>query len=185
MAGQDINRDVLNTAYKAYSAGDGQPLLDAMAEDVVLELCVPVEAFRFAGPLRGKTAVTRALREIGEDYEWLGYRLHDLLVQGDLAVALTGGRIRHRGSDKTFDLALVDVVRMRGGKIVEFKEYFDSLGALMEIGLPASTFADLMASPSGRKRSRAKAKSSAKAAGRTAGKKIRPKSQRRVRSRRV
>src|ERR1044072_5534587 len=141
MAGQDVNRGVLTTVHMAYSAGNGQPLLDAMADDVALELCGPVEAFRFAGRLRGTAAVARALREISEDYEWVGYRLQDLLVHGDLAGALAGGRRRRRRSAKAFDLARVGVGRMRDGKIVEFKEYFDSLGALMKIGLPASTFA--------------------------------------------
>ena len=136
MTDQIGNRDVLTKAYAAYGEGNGQPLLDAMAEDVTLELCVPVEAFRFAGPLRGKASVARAMQEIREDYDWVEYRLHDLLVQGDLAVALAGGRIRHRATSKAFDLSMVDVIRMRGGKIVDFKEYFDSLGAVMNIGVP-------------------------------------------------
>jgi ketosteroid isomerase-like protein len=182
MTDQTGNRDLLARAYAAYSQGNGQPLLEAMAEDVTLELCVPVEAFRFAGPLRGRATVARAMQEIREDYDWLEFRLHDLLVQGDLAVALTGGRIRHRATNKAFDLSLVDVVRMRGGKIVDFKEYFDSLGAVMKIGVPKTAFADFM-TPGGKRRrarQRPKAKSKARRASPKAAKKARPKKAKRT-----
>src|SRR5262245_25312436 len=92
------NYRTLKSAYRAYGRGDAQPFLDAMHDDAVLEYCVPADAFRFAGPLRGKAEIIRGLGQIAEEYEWLKFNLNHLLTDGDLAIALTSGRIRHRHS---------------------------------------------------------------------------------------
>src|SRR5512139_899481 len=110
------NYRILKSMYQAYGRGDAQPLLDAMHDDVALECCVPAEKFRFAGPLRGKAEVIRGFGQIAEEYEWLKFNLDHLLTDGDLAIALTSGRIRHRHSKAEVKVDMVDVIRMKHGK---------------------------------------------------------------------
>jgi ketosteroid isomerase-like protein len=129
------NYRILKAAYQAYSRGNGQAFLDAMHDDVVVEYCAPADIFPFAGPLRGKQAVIRGVGQIAAEYEWLKFNLNHLLVDGDLAVVLTSGRIRHRQTMAEVKVDMVDVVRMRDGRIADVKEYFDSLGVAKKAGL--------------------------------------------------
>jgi uncharacterized protein len=129
------NYRILKAAYQAYCKGDGQAFLDAMHDDVVVEYCVPADIFPFAGPLQGKRAVLHGVGQITAEYEWLKFNLNHLLVDEDLAVALTSGRIRHRQTMAEIKVDMVDVIRMRDGRIIDVKEYFDSLGVAKKAGL--------------------------------------------------
>jgi len=129
------NYQILKAAYQAYCKGNGQAFLDAMHDDVVVEYCAPTDIFPFAGPLRGKPAVIRGVGQIAAEYEWLKFNLNHLLVDGDLGVALTSGRIRHRQSMTEIKVDMVDVIRMKDGRIIDVKEYFDSLSVAKKAGL--------------------------------------------------
>ena len=131
------NYRILKAAYQAYCKGNGQAFLDAMHDEVVVEYCVPAEIFSFAGPLRGKQAVIRGVGQIAAEYEWLKFNLNHKLVDDDLAVALTSGKIRHRQTAAEVKVDMVDVIRMKDGRIIDVKEYFDSLGVAKKAGLPA------------------------------------------------
>jgi ketosteroid isomerase-like protein len=139
------NYRLLKSVYQAYARGDAQAFLDAMHDDVVMEYCAPADVFRFAGPLRGKAEVVRGIGQIAEEYEWLKFNLNHLLTDGDLAIALTSGRIRHRHSTVELKVDMVDVIRLKSGKIVDLKEYFDSLGVLKKIGFNNATMTELAA----------------------------------------
>ena len=52
--------------------------------------------------------------------------MREIIAQDNRVVALCGGRIKHRKSGRIVSIDLVDVIRLRNGKIVEFIEYFDS-----------------------------------------------------------
>ena len=70
------------------------------------------------------------IAQIAEDYDWLTFAPREVIGAGDRVIGVSGGRIKHRASGAVMTIELVDVVRLRGGKIVEFTEYFDSARVL-------------------------------------------------------
>ena len=130
MAHKRRNLAVLGKIYKAYSRGNPDQLLSAMSEDVRFGLVAQQEHFRFGGVRKGKRWARRVISEINEDYHWLKYEVREYIAQKDRVVALTGGRVKHRASGRVMTVDLVDVVRMKDGKIVEFTEHFDTAGLL-------------------------------------------------------
>jgi uncharacterized protein len=124
------NLAVLQEIYKAYSNGNSDKFLSAIADDVRFGIVAQPKDFRFAGIRNGRRWAERVIAQINEDYQWLKYEVREFIVQGDRVVALTGGRVKHRASGAAMTVDLVDVLRMKDGKIVEFTEYFDTAGVL-------------------------------------------------------
>lgn len=120
----------LRDLYEAYGRKDPSVFFGMLSRDVRFRIAAPRPHFRFAGPARGKAAVQRAIAQIAEDYEWQQFANRTVIGDGDRFFAVSGGRIKHRASGAVMTLELIDVIRVRNGKIVEFTEYFDSARVL-------------------------------------------------------
>jgi hypothetical protein len=120
------NLAVVRALYDAYARGDSQPLFESMADDGQIGFAATKRHFDFAGMFKGRKGAERVIGYIASQVQWLKYECRELIANGDRVVALTGGRIKARNSDRTADIDMVDVIRLRDGKIVEFVEYFDS-----------------------------------------------------------
>lgn len=144
MAEQDLT-GIMAAAYAAYGEGDADPFFSLIANDAVIRFAAPTEVFPFAARRRGPAGAREAIGQILTAYEWLAFWAHELIAEGDMLVALTGGRIRHRPSGRETEIHLADLIRFDGGKIVEFVEFFDTAGlADWSSGgnLPAGTLID-------------------------------------------
>src|SRR5437867_2138100 len=117
MTVEEANAATLRRIYEAYAGGDPRPLYDALVTDA---------RFRVnASCVRFLTTCRDVIDQIAKDYEWEEFGCFDVICQGNRAVGLTGGRIKHRETGVAMDLDLVDVVRFHDGKIAEFATYFD------------------------------------------------------------
>jgi ketosteroid isomerase-like protein len=97
-----------------------------LAPDIRFGIAGPPEHFRFAGIGRGVDWARKVLAEIGEDFEWLEYRVRELIAERDWVIALTGGSIRDRATGALHEIDLVDVIRLRDDRITDFVEYYDT-----------------------------------------------------------
>lgn len=132
------NRSLLAGIYAGYTRGDAQPLFAALAADVEFRLCGPADLLPVAGAYRGPVGVRDAIKAINDEYQWLRYELRRLIVEGDTAMALTGGRLRHRRSRVEMEMDLANLVHIQDGRIVSFAEFFDTAGLLAwQEGAPA------------------------------------------------
>lgn len=120
----------LRALYAAYGRKDPSVFFGLLAPDVRFRIAAPRAQFRFAGPKRGPAAVQRVIAQIAEDYDWLTFANRELVGDRGHYVAISGGRLKHRKSGAVMTVELIDVIRMRGGKIVAFTEYFDSARVL-------------------------------------------------------
>ncbi len=124
------NVAAMRAMYAAYGRKDPQPFFDLLSPRVRFCVAAPAAQFRFAGPKHGKAAVQRVIAQIAEDYDWLSFAPREVIGAGDRVIGVSGGRLKHRGSGAVMTVELVDVVRLRNGKIVEFTEYFDTARVL-------------------------------------------------------
>lgn len=120
------NVEALRRAYDAYRRGDPKPFFELCAEDVRFGLAAAPEHFAYAGVRSGRDWVMHVIGEIAKDFAWEDFQARELIAERDWVIALTGGKIRDRASNALLSADIVDVIRMKDGKVVQFVEYFDS-----------------------------------------------------------
>jgi hypothetical protein len=120
------NVEALRRAYEAYRNGDARPFFELCAEDVQFGLAAAPEHFAYAGVRRGRDWVMHVIGEIAKEFAWEDFQARELIAERDRVIALTGGKIRDRSCNALLSADIVDVIRMKDGKVVQFVEYFDS-----------------------------------------------------------
>jgi ketosteroid isomerase-like protein len=126
MAGGKSNREVMRGIYEGYSRGDLAPFFAVMAEDGRFGFAARRQDIDFAGVWTGHKNIGTSLDKLAKRFKWEKFSCRELIADGDRVVALTGGEVRCLVSNNLIPFEMVDVIRFRDGKIVEFVEYFDS-----------------------------------------------------------
>ena len=122
------NKAVLAEVYAAYRRKDAGPLIGLLAEDASYNSVAGLQDFRFAGPCHGRDAWIENLARIAEDYELEKYEVLQMVAQGDLVAAHADVAFRDRKTGKVAGSEKIDLFRLRDGRVLEFNEFFDSLG---------------------------------------------------------
>jgi ketosteroid isomerase-like protein len=102
-------------------------MMDYIAEDIVYNVSGNWMALPFVGQVKGKANMARALVSIATQFENLGSEIHDLLIEGERVALRRTSRVRHRGTNRVADVAIVDFLRFRDGLVIELSEVTDSL----------------------------------------------------------
>jgi len=84
----------------------------------------------FTQGCRSKAEVKRYFEELGTQWAMLGYKMDEFIAQGDRVVAVGKVSWRHRATGNAVHTPLVNVIRMRDGKIVDFMEFYDTAAAM-------------------------------------------------------
>lgn len=79
----------------------------------------------FAGEMAGKTAIEASLREMRRQFEYLVYRPHNLVADGDVVRLRVEHIYEHRASGAVLSGNFRLVFTVREGKIVRGEEYHD------------------------------------------------------------
>jgi len=126
MATEDTRRAVTDF-YGAYVRGDVDRVASYIGEDIKWVIYAPPTLFRFAGPRRGKGAVLETLAAIATDYALENYETKIIMADGDRAAVISDVRFSQRTSQRVLNFRIADVMRLEGGRIVEFEEFVDSV----------------------------------------------------------
>jgi uncharacterized protein len=127
------NVEVVRRAVSALAAGDWQAVFETW--DPQIEWHFEREAV-ISGVRRGRDGVRAALSSFMTEWENFAVEIEDLIAADDervvMLVHLTG---RGRGSGVPLDFREANIFTIRGGRIVNVKEYFDRGQALEAAGL--------------------------------------------------
>lgn len=123
------NKRALAGVYASYQEHDVNPFLGLFADDASYNSVASVKDFRFAGPSQGRAAIVESLGRIAVDYSLIKYDIFEMVAQHDLVAVHADVAFRQRNTGKIARTEKADVFRMRGGKILEFNEFFDTLTA--------------------------------------------------------
>ncbi len=110
-------RRVADALYAAFLAGDAEGMLAQMADDVEVR-------FLGQGTFHGLPAVRRFMAFAGPLLEDLDFRIRKLIVDGEVAAAVWEESAR-TADGEPWENHGVDVIRVRGGKIVSLHENND------------------------------------------------------------
>lgn len=117
--------------YKAYAEGRFQLLLDeAIDDEIEFVSSAPQQIFPYFGRGRGKAALLAAWEASRAEYEFLSYLPLLIVADGaNAAAVVVQMRIRHRTTDRVTSVVVADFLRFRLGRVVEFRQFMDSLDA--------------------------------------------------------
>lgn len=122
------NQAQVRSLYAAYAAGDRMAFNDLLADDVHWHSVGPAE-LPWAGLRQGRDAVHEYFRILERESAIEGYVPDHALCDGDWLILLGTLRVRLHGDEMAVDYPKVDAIRFRDGKIVEFREYYDTATA--------------------------------------------------------
>ena len=135
-------RAIVQELYKAYREGNAQRVAGLIHEDIDWCIHGPSRVFAFEGPRRGIAQVMEVLAAIGQQFELRRYEHELLIVEGERAAVLSQVSFIQRATGRTLSMRLINFIRVRDGKIVEFREFSDTfdvveqaLGAWLEVPL--------------------------------------------------
>jgi ketosteroid isomerase-like protein len=110
-------RRVVDALYEAFLAGDPEGMLAQMADDVEVR-------FLAQGTFRGLPAVRRFMDFAGGLLTDVNFRIRKIVVDGDVGAAIWEETAR-TAAGQPWENHGVDVIRVRGGRIVALHENND------------------------------------------------------------
>jgi ketosteroid isomerase-like protein len=119
------NIAVVQQAYNNFKTGNIPALLALFSDDIEWEL-PKVENVPFTGKRTGLTAVGEFFDLVGANQDVLEFDPLESIAQGDKVVSLGHYEWRVKATGREFASDFAHVFTIRGGKVVAFKEYFDS-----------------------------------------------------------
>ena len=119
-------RATLKDLYSAYREGNAERIAALIDEDIDWCIYGPARVFPFEGPRRGKAQVIDVLAAIGAQYELKRHDQQMMIVEGERAAVLSQAAFVQRATGRTLSMRLINFVRVRDGRIVEFREFSDT-----------------------------------------------------------
>jgi uncharacterized protein len=119
------NTAVVQQAYNNFKTGNIQALLDQLSDNVTWQL-PEIEGVPLAGKRTGRDGVRDFFATLARDQEVLEFEPREAVAQGDKVVSLGDYKWRVKETGREFETDFVHVFTIRDGKIVAFREHFDS-----------------------------------------------------------
>ena len=119
------NTAVVQQAYSNFKTGNIQALLDQLSDNVTWQL-PEIEGVPLAGKRTGRDGVGDFFATLARDQEVLEFEPREAVAQGDKVVSLGDYKWRVKETGREFETDFVHVFTIRDGKIVAFREHFDS-----------------------------------------------------------
>jgi ketosteroid isomerase-like protein len=130
MSEQSENVNILRRAYEAWAdrkAADIDCWVSIVAEDARLtSLANGTASLPFTRRRTGKSEIIEYLEELTRDWEMIYYRIDEYIAERDRVVAIGSTSWKNKLTSKIVTTPKIDVWRMRGGKAVEFSEFYDT-----------------------------------------------------------
>jgi ketosteroid isomerase-like protein len=123
-------RVVVRDLYAAYRERNSERLAALVDDDIDWIIYGPIEVFPFVGQKRGKAAVIETFAIIASLYDVDSFEPEVTVVDGDQAAVLVNATFVQRSSGRKLRVRLANFLRFRDGRLVRFREFFDSFDAV-------------------------------------------------------
>jgi ketosteroid isomerase-like protein len=117
-------RELIHRLHRARA--DHDAFLSFFHKDCRLTIVGQAPDYPFSGIYVGKSGVRALLQRIDGQVELTEGRILNLLVDGDRVALRRSVSVRHRGTAATIRLAVANLIRFRGGKVLSISEYIDT-----------------------------------------------------------
>ena len=120
------NTQVVQQLYAAFGRGDMPAVLATLGDEVEWQSPGPPAEIPWAATLRGRDQVAGWFARVREVAEFEQFMLQGLCAGGDTVMTQVRERFRIRATGRTVENDMAHVFTLRGGKIVHFREYYDT-----------------------------------------------------------
>ena len=124
MSEQD-NIAVVQKAYNNFKTGDIEGLVNLCTENITWQL-TEVEGVPFTGKRNGRASVKEFFATVERDQDVIEFEPREFIAQGDKVISLGDYKWRVKDTGREFASDFAHVFTVRDGKIVAFREYFDT-----------------------------------------------------------
>jgi len=125
----DVLRERLGALYAAMKLGQLDFVLNAVDDDIEYISYSPLKIFPFLGHRRGKAAMAAVLRGAHLAFDVVSCEPVSMVIEGETAAVILFTRAINRITGRSVQGMLAHFMRFRNGKIVELREFMDSLQA--------------------------------------------------------
>jgi ketosteroid isomerase-like protein len=115
--------------YEAFGRGDKATLVEGFADDVEWQIAGPT-AIPISGSRHGREQVAQFFTVLAESLETQQFEPRQFIAQDDMVVVLGHERHRAKSTGRSYEGEWVQVFTLRDGKVVKYREYFDTAAAL-------------------------------------------------------
>ncbi|HEY7336475.1 MAG TPA: nuclear transport factor 2 family protein [Bryobacteraceae bacterium] len=120
------NIEIAKKGYADFQKGDIPSIIAVLDENI--EWTTPGdESVDAAGTRRGKAGVQEFFQRVNEIWEFERFEPREYVAQGDTVVAIGHYAVKSRKTGRRTSADWVMVWKIRNGKLVNFKEYTDTL----------------------------------------------------------
>lgn len=119
------NLQLIRDAYAAFGRGDIEAVLNALTDDVVWETQGPSQ-IPYAGVFHGKEGAAEFFARLIEADEMEAFEPQRFFAYGDMVVVLGRYAAKVRATGNHAEADWVHTFTLRGGKVANFCEYFDT-----------------------------------------------------------
>ena len=123
------NTEIVKSAYAAFKKGDMDGLLRLYADDVSWEIYGP-PTIPTAGTRKGLAGVREFFGTLDSAMAVQSFEPREFIAQGDQVVVLGDYSWKVKKTGRTFASTFAHVSTVKDGKIVRFREYTDTAGAV-------------------------------------------------------
>ena len=124
MSEQD-NTATVQQAYNNFKTGNIPGLLNQFSEDVTWQL-PEIEGVSISGTRAGREGVKDFFATLARDQDVLEFEPREFVAQADKVVSLGHYSWRVKETGREFESDFVHVFTVRDGRIVAFREHFDT-----------------------------------------------------------
>ena len=124
------NEKIVREAYAAYLRADLQAVLEICSEDTEWLAFGPPDQLPYAGSHRGREQVTRYFAILDDKEESTHLVPHEFVTTGDKVIVFGSYKARVNATGLRFETDFVHVFTLRGGKITNFRDYYDTAAAV-------------------------------------------------------
>lgn len=125
LAEQKRPEAILAEHWRAWARQDKLATLSLCSEDMLFSLYVPEHILPFGGVTKGKPSISDRLQTIIDQFETLAYEGVVHHVEGNTVHGVVHYCFRHRVTGESIEGEMRQVVVVRDGLMVDFKEYHD------------------------------------------------------------
>ena len=131
-------RDSLDTQariYAEYARGNRAAVFEALAEDVAWH-SVASDGIPWGGSYRGRDGVESYFSRLDSAARVVGFDVERVIAQGEWITALVRVRVRFPATGTEREFAAANILRVCGGRVAEFREFYDTAGVLEAMRRP-------------------------------------------------
>lgn len=122
----EATRAAVRVLYDAYSQRDFDRVAELIHDDIDWIIYGPVQIFPFEGQHQGKAEVLAVLGDIAKNFLLERYVPEIVVVEGDRAAVMSNVAFVQRETGRTLSFRIADVLRLRDGKVIEFREFAET-----------------------------------------------------------